>query len=212
MPFPGSPYRPREALDARTVPCHGDLTWTKLGTDILDPLTDLSAGAALAHIEALILSNRAGHDLRLPENRLKFLPHTPSPDEVRELIDQGWWRRDGTAYDISLRYGDWQLSADEVEKRRRATALRQERKRRHEDDDHSICLPKYCTKVRDVTRDSPVTPAGHGTAGHGTARQEEEAVPEPRTGTDDAGDYAPDDPWFGDTARARRNRERSEDQ
>lgn len=178
------------------------MTWTKLGTDILDPLTDLSAGAALAHIEALILSNRAGLDLLVPESRLKLLPHEPTPAEIRELIDKDWWRRDGTSYDISLRYGDWQLSADEVEKRRKANALRAERKRRHDADDHTICLPRYCHKIK-VTRDSRATPAGNGKARDGTDRNdglEDEQSQDP--GQRDA--YSPDDPWFGEEAQARR--------
>jgi len=148
--------------------------WTKLGDEWSDAARDLSDAAWRTHVEALGWSNRRGLDLRIPKRDLKRFAETEDPDTaVKELVAADWWRDDGEAWFLGLRFADWQLESSVLEHRREAVATRVRRHRLHEAGDHSECLPRYCPHARNALSDA--LPDGlhnglPGTGRHGTGR------------------------------------------
>ena len=74
------------------------MTWTKLSDDFADDCWALSDKAFRLHVEGLTWSNRKLLDLRIPRADVRrFAKH---PEAVEELVDVGWWTRDGEHYVI----------------------------------------------------------------------------------------------------------------
>ncbi len=73
------------------------MTWTKLSDDFSDDCWTLSDPAFRLHVEGLVWNNRKLLDLRLP---IEDVRRFKRPDAVQELLDGGWWRREGDAYVI----------------------------------------------------------------------------------------------------------------
>ena len=73
------------------------MTWTKLSDDFSDDCWTLSDAAFRLHVEGLVWNNRKLLDLRLP---LEDVRRFKRSEVVQELLDGGWWRRDGDVYVI----------------------------------------------------------------------------------------------------------------
>jgi hypothetical protein len=73
------------------------MTWTKLSDDFTDDCWTLSDAAFRLHVEGLTWSNRKLLDLHLPADDVRRFKR---PEAVQELLDGGWWRRDGEHYVI----------------------------------------------------------------------------------------------------------------
>jgi hypothetical protein len=139
------------------------MTWTKLGDEFSDEARDLTDAEHRTHIDALNWSNRRGLDLLIPKRDLRKFGESPDAAEaVDGLVAKEWWADEGEAWNIGLRFPEWQLERAVIEKRREASALRMRRSRLHKADDHSLCLAENCPAVtrnttrndmRDVTRD-----------------------------------------------------------
>lgn len=162
------------------------MTWTKLGEEWPDAARELTDAAFRTHVEALCWSNRRGHDLTIPKRDLKRFAETDDPDTaVKNLVAAGWWQDCGDAWFIGVQFADWQLEATVVNQRREANALRVRRHRLHEAGDHSICLPKNCPYLRNISgnaspdalpnarRNALPGTDRNGTDQNGTARGEE---------------------------------------
>lgn len=161
------------------------MTWTKLGDDYADRLEDfdLSPAACWLHTAALIYCNRVGSDGRVRFSRLSRIASIEGIDDCAAELEQcGLWTRLEGEDAWQIPWTD-QESAEDVEKRRDAAADRQRRSRKHRAGDHSLCLPKFCSRAVasdgqsgtvPVTRDShrqsrfpdPTRPAPKG-AGQG---------------------------------------------
>lgn len=69
------------------------MSWSKLSDDFADDCWTLSDKAFRLHVEGLCWSNRKLLDCRIPVDDLrKFAKH---PEILPELLDAGWWERDG---------------------------------------------------------------------------------------------------------------------
>ena len=62
---------------------------TRLSTDFVDDLREVSDAAFRLHVEALVWSNKHGLDLRIPKGDLDRT--TQAPAAAQELIDAGLW-------------------------------------------------------------------------------------------------------------------------
>ena len=135
------------------------MTWTKLSDGFNDDpdLLGLPRGIRLMHVEALVWSNGHGTDGRLPRHVLARITDEPDPVAAAEqLVASGLWSEIDAGWSIA--FGD-QMKADEVQKRREATALRTRRWDHHRNDIHDLCLPRYC-KQADTSGSVRLTPSG----------------------------------------------------
>ncbi|MDP9461721.1 MAG: hypothetical protein M3Q22_16215 [Actinomycetota bacterium] len=131
------------------------MTWTKLGEEWPDAARELTDAAFRTHVEALCWSNRRGLDLHIPKRDLRRFAETDDPDTaVKNLVTANWWQDCGDTWFIGVQFADWQLESSVVNKRREDTALRVRRHRMHEAGEHSICLPKNCPYLRNISSGS----------------------------------------------------------
>ncbi len=131
------------------------MTWTKLGEEWPDAARELGDAAFRTHVEALCWSNRRGLDLQIPKRDLKRFAETDDPDTaVKNLVTANWWQDCADTWFIGVQFADWQLESSVVNKRREDTALRVRRHRMHEAGEHSICLPKNCPYLRNLSSGS----------------------------------------------------------
>lgn len=142
------------------------MTWTRLSDDFMDreQIMLLSRDARLLHIEALVWSNRARTDGRVPAAALRKLTDLGDVHEqIDELVSVGLWERmEAGGYKV-----DWtdQEPAADVEQRREVGKQRQRRHRLHMAGDHSLCNARYC-KGASVTRDTTRDGTGDETGPH----------------------------------------------
>jgi len=143
------------------------VTWTKLGDEFSDETRDLTDAEHRTHVDALIWSNRRGLDLHIPKRDLQRFAESPAAGEaVTGLAVKGWWEDRGDSWYVGVRFPEWQLERDVIEKRREGSALRMRRSRMHRAGIHSICLPERCADVtRNETRNETRDP---GRVGSGT--------------------------------------------
>jgi hypothetical protein len=124
------------------------VTWTKLGDEFSDEARDLTDAEYRTHSEALIWSNRRGLDLVIPKRDLKKFAESPDAETATEgLIAKDWWADEGDAWNVGLRFPEWQLESVVIRQRKEANALRVRRSRMHKAGDHSICMAGNCAAV-----------------------------------------------------------------
>lgn len=146
------------------------MTWVKLPDDALDDpkVADVAPEDIVAYLRTLGWSNRWARDGLIPRATAGAPAAAWIAAGLAEEADDG----------ICLRWLlEYQPKSDEIERRKRDAADRQERHRRHMAGDHSKCDPKRCHTLlkrepvtRDKTRDkrtlrsdsAPSLPEGRG--------------------------------------------------
>lgn len=128
--------------------------WVKTGDEFIDDAADLSDAAVRTHMDALHWSARRGLDLRVPKRDQRRFAFSPNADQaVSELVNVGWWVDEGDRWYLAYR-PEWQLSREQVQRRRYQNAQAQERRRRHARSDHSLCIPGRCQSAADTADDT----------------------------------------------------------
>ena len=132
------------------------MTWTKLGDEFPAEARKLTSDEFRTHVEALCWSSWRLLDLRIPKADVRRFAEVPDADTaVAGLVAKGWWADDGDAWDISLRFPEWQQDRAQVEHRRAYLAEAQKRSRLHRAGNHSQCLVGKCPQApRPSTVDS----------------------------------------------------------
>ena len=131
------------------------MTWTKLGDEFGPEARDLTDAEFRTHVEALCWSSWRLLDLHVPKRDVpRFAESQDAGGAVEGLAVKGWWQDRGDVWYIGVRFAEWQLEREEIERKRADGRLRKRRQRAHEADDHSLCLPGRCPHVtRDGVRD-----------------------------------------------------------
>jgi hypothetical protein len=161
------------------------MTWTKLPDTFCDDpqLLDVPRDARLLYVEALVWCNRLGTDGAISRAALRRLTDSPDPEAAcAALIDSGLWAVTETGWQIVdfLRH---QRSADDVERVRAQTEVRNRRWRQHNLGDHSLCRAPSC---RYVTRDETRDEMRHETR-HKTPTRSDPSRPDPTRPVDPKG-------------------------
>lgn len=99
------------------------MTWTKLDDEFDEDTADLSDAAFRLHVNAIVRSNRRLLDGRIPKVIVGSLVPKLRPAAIAELVAGGWWRDEGTAYQL-LRGLQDQPTSTEVEAQRKVETLR----------------------------------------------------------------------------------------
>jgi hypothetical protein len=169
---------------------------TSLGREMLDEAAALSDAAWRLHVEALIISSTRLLDLEVPKRTLERQSETHGdlPPAIAELIAAGWWEDRGDTWYIGVRFGQWQRSTTQVERKRRTDRAGQERKRLHEKGDHTKCLPRSPCKRASSTDNADES--SHDNA-HESSRSAEQSREEKKSlegdhNTTEWGDIRPD--------------------
>lgn len=120
----------------------------KLGDEMTAAAEPLSDAAFRLHVEALAWSARNLLDLVIPFRHLGRFAYCAEPElAAKELVEAGWWEEAGDAWNVGLRWPEWQMEKTEVERRRARDMARQRRHRKHLADDHADCLPVSCPQA-----------------------------------------------------------------
>lgn len=147
------------------------MTWVKTGDEWVDDAADLSDAAVRTHLDALHWNARRLLDLHIPKRDLMRFAFSPNAAAaIDELIACHWWIDEGTSWYLAHR-PEWQLSREQVERRRNQNAQAQERGRRHRRGDHSLCLPNRCTSAADTHADSDADPVRFGSVRENALRE-----------------------------------------
>jgi hypothetical protein len=89
----------------------------------------LSDAAVRTHVEGLLYVMGRETGGRIPKQALGWFAGTEDPGAVAELLDCGFWRDHGDAYEV-VHHMDHQRAPDELARTRKLTAARQRRWRR----------------------------------------------------------------------------------
>jgi hypothetical protein len=144
------------------------LTWLKTSDDYPDQCADLSDAAYRTHHEALSWVMRRENGGRIPYREVRrFAESTAAHTAVQELVEQGFWHDDGTAY-IVRHHMEHQPEPELIRKRREMAAERQRKARLKK---AGITPMSQRESRRDVTRDKTRDSGRVGTGRDGTSVQ-----------------------------------------
>jgi hypothetical protein len=128
--------------------------WVKTGDEFVDDAADLSDAAVRTMLDAWHWNARRLLDLHIPKRDLPRFAFSPDAGRaVDELVTLRWWVDEGSSWYLAYR-PEWQLSRDQVERRRNQNQQAQERARRHRKGDHSLCLIEKCPSAADTSADT----------------------------------------------------------
>lgn len=108
------------------------MTWLKLSDDFADDAArvGLSDAAFRTHVEGLLWTMRRETDGWLDDVDVRKAIETPNaPAAITQLVDVGYWRREGHGYRI-VHHMEHQPESDVLAARRKNTAERVNRHRR----------------------------------------------------------------------------------
>jgi hypothetical protein len=120
--------------------------WVKTGDEFVDDTADLSDAAVRTMLDAWHWSARRQLDLRIPKkDARRFTFSSKAEAAIEELVLGKWWTEDEDYWYLAY-HPEWQLSKQQVQRRRYSNARAQDRGRRHRSGDHSLCLPGKCNE------------------------------------------------------------------
>jgi hypothetical protein len=145
--------------------------WVKTGDEFVDDAADLSDAAVRTLMDAWHWNARRMLDLHIPKRDLpRFAFSANAAQAIDELVTGGWWRDDETSWYLAYR-PEWQLSREQIERRRHQNVQAQERARRHRRGDHSLCLPGKCAESAVDTGDDSADESDADPARFGSVRE-----------------------------------------
>jgi hypothetical protein len=144
------------------------VTWLKTSDDFPDQCADLSDAAYRTHHEALTWAMRRENAGRLPYREVRrFAESTASHAAVQELVEKGFWKDDGTAYQV-IHHMEHQPEPEVIAKRRELAAERQRKSRLKK---AGITPMSQRDTTRDRVRDNTRDPGRVGSGRDGTSVQ-----------------------------------------
>ena len=128
-----------------------------------DQIEDLGADAVLLMLTALAHSARQTSEGVVPRRQLRKLwPVADIDGAIAALVAAGEVEDRGADL-YFVKWGEFLLSAEEVDRIKEQNRIRDERRRRHNKGDHAMCLARYCSRAQEeqgapLTRESHVSP------------------------------------------------------
>lgn len=121
------------------------MTWAALSDDVIAKMQhdSLPRDDQLLYVEGLVYATRLLTDGDLPADLTRFTTHPQAAEGALRLLTLGYWQVSANGYVIAD-FLKTNRSAEQVEKARDRSRVRQHRARLHREGDHSMCVSSYC--------------------------------------------------------------------